>query len=103
VLARSRAMIRASMPSIRSMLFFFDGFQLSAASFSMLTLPAIQRSTGLPQTATLFRYFRRLFIGHRGQKDNGGRSQLDIPDAARARSNASPTTVGVLAANEFIG
>jgi len=46
--ARSRAMIRATMPSIRSMLFFFDGFQLSAASFSMLTLPAIQRSTGWP-------------------------------------------------------
>jgi hypothetical protein len=53
VMARSRAMIRATMPSICSMLFFFDGFQLSAASFSMLTLPAIQRSTGWPAWAIL--------------------------------------------------
>jgi hypothetical protein len=30
--ARSSAMIRATIPSIRSILFFFDGFQLSAAS-----------------------------------------------------------------------
>jgi len=39
------AMIMATIPSIRSMLFFLEGFHLSAASFSMLTLPAIQRST----------------------------------------------------------
>ena len=36
------------MPSIRSQLFFFDGFQLSAASCSIETFPAIHRSTGWP-------------------------------------------------------
>jgi len=40
-------MIRATIPSIRSRLFFFDGFQLSTASVSIEALPAIQRSTGL--------------------------------------------------------
>ena len=46
-------MISATIPSIRSMLFFFDGFQLSAASVSIDTFPAIQRRTGLPAVAQL--------------------------------------------------
>ncbi len=45
--ARSIALINATIPSIRSVLFFLEGFQLSAASVSMETLEAIQRSTGL--------------------------------------------------------
>jgi hypothetical protein len=41
------------IPSIRSMIFFFDGFQLSAASFSMLTSPASQgQRLAVPQNGT---------------------------------------------------
>ncbi len=46
--ASPSAMISATIPSIRSRLRFFDGFQLSAASVSNDTLLAIHRSTGLP-------------------------------------------------------
>ena len=51
-LARSSAITRATMPSMRSGLGFLEGFQLSAASVSIETLPAIQRSTGWPPWAS---------------------------------------------------
>jgi len=43
---RPRAMIPATMPSIRSMLFFLLGLRFPAASVSTATLEAIHRSTG---------------------------------------------------------
>lgn len=50
-MARSNPIIRVTVPSIRSTLFFFDGFQLSAASVSIETLLDIQRSTGYQGSA----------------------------------------------------
>ena len=44
-------MINATIPSIRSVLFFLEGIQLSVASVSMETLDAIQRNAGLPPCA----------------------------------------------------
>ena len=51
-MARPMAMIRATMPSMRSVDLSFAGLRLPAGSWATATLAAIQRVTGLPPCAS---------------------------------------------------